>query len=234
MKFLTILTSLFLTAGAAFAQIDSDTGEPTEKGRSIRFLCLTDGMPQYFYRERKSKEIEIGDATGSLSLPHPMPTDRVLEIYKKVLPPPEAPVGTEPILKVLATTEIPTGFSKAIVLLLPSGSGEDATLRVAAYGDSYRLHPKATVRVFNLSPYEMGLKVAGSSNRFKPGANGVMPWNGGASNVVVFQTLVKTSDDWKIAGTNEHATRPNLRAFMFVSKGIPDIASKLCFDAVPD
>lgn len=229
-----LLASLILAAGTAIAQVDPDPEDSTEKGRTIRFYCLTDSMPQYFYSESKNKEIEIGDASGSLSSPHPMPKDRVLEIYKKILPPPEAPVGTKPLLQILSTTKIPAGFSKAIVLLLPGGDSEKETLQAVAYGDSYQLHPKGTVRVFNLSPYEMNLRVASTGSNFKPGENGVTPWNGGKSNVVVFQTRVKKNDQWIIVGINELATRPNLRAFMFVSKGIPDIASKLCFDVVPE
>lgn len=226
--------SLFLAAGVAIAQVDPGTEESPEKGRTIRFYCLTDSMPQYFYRASKNTEIEIGDASGSLSLAHPMPTDRVLEIYKKILPPSEAPVGTKPLIQILSTTKIPAGFSKAIVLLLPGGDSKKETLQAVAYGDSYQLHPKGTVRVFNLSPYEINLRVASSGSSFKAGDNAVMPWNGGKSSVVVFQTRVKKNDQWIIVGINELATRPNLRAFMFVSKGIPDIASKLCFDAVPE
>lgn len=229
-----LFVSLFLAAGVSIAQVNPDTEGSSEKGRTIRFYCLTEGMPQYFYKESKSKEVQIGDASGSLSLPHPMPTDRVLEIYKKIPPPPEAPVGTKPLLLILATTEIPAGFSKAIVLLLPGGDREKETLRAVAYGDSYRLHPEGMVRVFNLSPYEIKLKVASAESSFKSGGSGVMPWNGGKSNVVVFQTWVKKDDQWMVVAINELATRPNLRAFMFASKGITDIASRVCFDAVQE
>lgn len=224
-----IVLCLFIMSGGATAQQDPNLRDESE-ARTIRFICLAYDMPQYFYDVRKSERVEIGSSMGSFSRPHPMPTDRILQIYRKVLPPPDAPAGTKPLKQILATTKIPTGFSKAIVLLAPDGE----KLRIKAFGDSYRLHPKGKIRVFNLAPMEIRLKVGDVAGSFKPGQEGVMPWSGDSSNVVVFQSWVKPDDDWVVVGINELATRPHLRAFMFVGKGIPYISSKVVLDAVPE
>jgi len=229
-----IATSLLFAVGAVFAQEEPGPETSLEDARTIRFYCLADSMPQYFYDVRKNEQTAIGSASGSLSLPHPMPADRVLEVYRVIPPPPEAPVGTKPLKQIMGTSKIPAGFSKAIVLLLPEGGSKAETLRVAAFGDSYRIHPRGMVRVFNLAPWEISLKVGDSTNRFKPGQEAIVPWSDRTSNVVVFQTCVRSGDAWRILGTNELATRPNLRAFMFAYQGIPDVSSKICFDAVPD
>ncbi len=84
------------------------------------------------------------------------------------------------------------------------------------------------------SPYETDLRVAAANERFKAGQDGVVPWDGGKSDVEVFRIQVNVKDACMAVGINEPATRPNLRGFMFASKGIPDISSELSFDAVPD
>lgn len=228
-----IPASLLLASGIACAQEPAPEA-PAEGARTIRFYSLANDLPEFFYEPKKDEPIGIGGACGALSHPYPMPTKRVLEIYRKVMPPPNAPAGTKPLKEILATAKLPDGFSKVIVLLFPEGDSKTGTLRIAAFGDSYQLHPKGTVRVFNLAPSEISLKVGSVTNRFQPGQEAVMPWLGSTPNVVVFQTSVRSGEAWRILGTNELATRPNLRAFMFAYLAVPDIRSNVCFDSVPD
>ena len=230
---LLFATGLWLTVGSVVAQEPTEDA-PAEGARTIRFYCMGNDQPQFFYEPKKKQKIEIGNSCGSLSSPHPMPTDRVLEIYRLIQPPPDAPVGTKPQKQILATTRIPDGFSKAIVLLFPAGDAKTGTLRVAAFGDSYQLHPKGTVRVFNLAPVEVGLEVGSSKSSFKPGQEGVMPWVGSTPNVVFFQTSVRDGEGWRMLGNNELATRPNLRAFMFAYLTGPEVQSTVFLDSVPD
>lgn len=243
---LVILAAVWLAAGtccaqpaAARAEAAPAASEPREAARTIRFYCMGTEQPQLFYEARKNHPTEILGALGSLSSAFPMPAAREFEIYRKILPPADAPPGTEPLKQVLASVKIPSGFGKAIILLLPAGDAKTGTLRVAAYGDSYQLHPRQTVRVFNLAAVEIGLKVNGTLESFKAGQDGVMPWVGGPAHVVVYQTAVRSGDQWRVVGTNERAVRPNLRAFMFayspdMGGSAPQIYSNLFYDSVPD
>ena len=248
-RLLMIVAVLWAVAGGASARPASlpatppaaeSEPKPEAGAHTVRFYCLGSQMPQLFYEVKKKQPLQIVGACGSLSKPMPMPTDQVLDIYRTILPPPAAPPGTEPLKQVLASVRMPAGFAQAIILLLPAGDAKTGTLRAAAFGDSYQTHPRQTVRVFNLSALEVGLKIGASLQSFPAGQNGIMPWVGGEENVVAYRIVYRHGGDWVLAGANERAARPNLRAFMFaytadrggVAGG--ELFANIFFDSVPE
>lgn len=248
MKFILLLSfALCCALGTASAQpanpdadMEGPDSERQAERRSIRFYCMGENLPQVFFEPRNNQEIQIRGATGSLSAPYPMPTDRQLAIYRKIQPPPAAPAGTKPARQILASVKIPSGCAKAIVLLFPAGDVKTGTLRAVVFEDSYQRHPRQSVRLFNLSAAEVGLKLGGERMSVLPAQNGVLRWTAGQENVISWQIASHKGDSWVLASAQERAVRPNLRAFMFAytadvgSEGGPELCVNMFFDWVPD
>lgn len=167
MKTVLSLLSLLVFSSVCRAQDYDDI-----PSRFIRVACFGTVIDEAFYLDGK-KRIDLDLIPGTLSFELPLPSGPNLNIFR-MAPNPDPNLEAKPQL--IGTIPLVKGASKQIVVLsLPEDVSKDP-IRGKAFKDSNSIHPAETVRLFNLSPKEVAMRIKDEVQSYLPGESGTMPW----------------------------------------------------------
>lgn len=113
-----------------------------------------------------------------------------------------APASAKDTAKIKARVKLPAGFRKGILIFLPgTGRTGDPAYRVLPMDDSLRSFPRGSVKVMNLSPVPVRIRLEKNNYEFKSGETKLIEDHPvGANNSAAMMAFALKGTEWQRVG----------------------------------
>lgn len=192
---------------------------PTAEGPPVTFRTLALGLTSVsgvFYDVRPGSAVSVSANNNSFSSPYTSPSGGIVSLYRLV--PPVAP-ETKPQRVPLAETRLDKG-GPWLVLMIPSPE-DPKKIELQVVNDSWEVHPVMTMRVFNFSKRQAGIKLGEHTFELPPGGSQIVRYPAD-SDQVWLRAAMKDEHGWVMRASGPQATIPKTRSTLILADGRPE------------
>jgi hypothetical protein len=179
--------------------------------RTIRFIGTNADYTGLQMQTAQTQHVDVAIPAYGLSRPYPCPPGAEIKLTK-VIPAPSNTPGASPTRKTVASIPLPDAKDSYFVIVVPDKTASPPyPLRGTPIDDSYEKYPTQSLRLINLSPIEITVKISGETHSIATYGSAAFPFpSQNAMNSI--QIAIYTRAEWKLGFTGTFAIKPTQRA----------------------
>lgn len=220
----------FVILGLFFA-VSVRAASAAPPAATFRLIAINCSVSDVFYEPAPGKEPVPLTVRKSPTKDYPRPTTPLLEIFRFIPPPSDAPPGTKPTKQTVVTAKLAANDSSSLIVLIPADKDTFAAVVVA---DDATTHPAGTLRVINLGKRRVGVALDDTAVELDSKASKLLPI---ASGKKVFKLRFAHQGDglWDGFWDQSLLFTPEVRSFAFIydAPGVAEPQVKLRSERPP-